>query len=303
VQRVNFTIESSVIIDLAASIGLVVVILFARLLAIRFVRTTEASPQEQRRWITNIKNAFFLVALTGIVLIWAPQLRTLALSLTAVVAAVVVATKELLLCLSGAVVRASSKSFVVGDWIEVAGVRGEVIDYTLFVTTLQELEASSHGGRHSANTVTVPNSVFLVGPIRKLNHIKDHLFHRFAVTADPGVDLLGRRGEIEKAIQGIYAPFRDQALRARDLLEKSGASSLPEVGPRIQFSTTDLGKLRVTVTVFIPLGHADLVENEVTCAILAILTSADQAASTVHAADVPSEPAFPTHSSPNHRTA
>jgi small-conductance mechanosensitive channel len=67
-----------------------------------------------------------VLLLLGLVLIWAPQLWTFALSLAAVAVEIVVATKEMILCISGSLMRASPRAFSVGDWIEVADVRGEV---------------------------------------------------------------------------------------------------------------------------------------------------------------------------------
>jgi small-conductance mechanosensitive channel len=84
------------------------------------IRTrTEMPPHDQRRLLVSSRNVFLFLLLVGLALIWAPQLRTLALSLTAVAVAIVVATKELILCLSGAVLRATARAFDVGDWIEV----------------------------------------------------------------------------------------------------------------------------------------------------------------------------------------
>lgn len=66
-----------------------------------------------------------------------PEIETFALSITAIAVALVIATKELILCVSGALYRASSKAFQIGDWIEIGPHFGEVVDHGIGSTTLQ----------------------------------------------------------------------------------------------------------------------------------------------------------------------
>lgn len=96
------TLDGVVLLDTAASVALLGLLVAIRLVAIRLLRSkTGASPHIQRRWSATIRNVLFLLGVIGLVLIWAPQLRTFALSLTAVAVAFVVATKELIPCFSG----------------------------------------------------------------------------------------------------------------------------------------------------------------------------------------------------------
>ena len=73
---------------------------------------------------TVLKTGLLLLLLFGAIAIWAQELRTLALSFVAIAAAIVVATKELLMCLSGTLLRSSSRNVSLGDRVEIAGVRG-----------------------------------------------------------------------------------------------------------------------------------------------------------------------------------
>ncbi len=67
-------------------------------------------------------------------LFWNTEINEFALSLTAIAVAVVVASKEIILCFTGSIQRASSRSFRIGDWIEVGNTRGEVIEHNLMAT-------------------------------------------------------------------------------------------------------------------------------------------------------------------------
>ena len=69
--------------------------------------------------------------------------------------AIVLATKEIIMCLSGAIYRASSGTFKVGDRVEIGAFRGDVIDQTLLATTILEIGPGQAIHQHSGRTVTL----------------------------------------------------------------------------------------------------------------------------------------------------
>src|SRR5690606_5223471 len=93
---------------------------------------------QRRRIMVSVRNALLVVLIVGLVMIWGAELRVAALSAFAIAAAIVIATKELIMCISGSFLRTGSHAFKVGDRIEVGGIRGDVFDTTLLTTTLFE---------------------------------------------------------------------------------------------------------------------------------------------------------------------
>ncbi len=270
--RLPFDLAPLLRIDLFASILLLAVLWIARKILVGSIRArTELAAHDQRRLITSSRNVFLALVLFGLVLIWAPQLRTFALSLTAVAVAIVVATKELILCLSGAVLRATTRAFTVGDWIEMGGFRGEVIDHTLLATTLQEFGTGPHAYMPVGQVMTLPNSMLLTMPVRNQTTLREHAYHRFALTLDPRPDLAGLRGTAETVVHRHYAPFRDRAAGINEAMERRTLSDLPDPDPTIRFRTSDLGKLRLEITLFCPSQMADTLESEITLDLLAAL--------------------------------
>ena len=127
-------------------------------------RNTDPIEARQRRFtIRAITNAVVAVALLGI---WLSEIQNLLFSLAAVMVALVVATKELIMCIAGSVLRFGGHLFKVGDRIELYGIRGEVIDHGLFSTTIMELSPREQGSMGTARTVMLPNSMLLAGPVR-----------------------------------------------------------------------------------------------------------------------------------------
>lgn len=258
--------------DLLASFLLLLLLWITRKVVIRSIRARpELAPHDQRRLIASSRNVFLLLLLVGLVLIWAPQLRTFALSLTAVAVAIVVATKELILCLSGAVLRATTRAFAVGDWIEIGESRGEVTDHTWLATTLQEFGSGPHAYMPTGRTIVVPNSLLLTAPVRNQSALRDHTHHTFAMTFDPVPQLEGTHALVSGIVDRHYEPFRDQATRAKAGIERQTHSDLPDPAPVIRFRTSDLGKLRIEITLFCPSQAAEQLESEITLDVLAAI--------------------------------
>ena len=61
--------------------------------------------------------------------IWAPKIQTFAVSLLAIALALVLATKEIITCVGGSVVRMLTNTYTFGDRIEIGGIRGNVLDH------------------------------------------------------------------------------------------------------------------------------------------------------------------------------
>lgn len=229
----------------------------------QFIRIrTDLPPYVLRRWIATIRSILLFFLLLGLVLIWAPQLRTFALSLAAVAVAIVVATKELILCLSGALLRASSRAFSVGDWIDVAGVRGEVVDHTLLATTVQEFQPNSF--HYTGRTAVVPNSVFVTTPVRNLTVVRNYTFHSFTITAEPNLDLEGLEEAVAAIVEKHYGPHREDAVRENAKIERRSGVDILDPESRIRLSTSDLGKYRLTITLFCPTRLAEWLEDAIT---------------------------------------
>ncbi|WP_217988336.1 mechanosensitive ion channel [Aliifodinibius salipaludis] len=107
---------------------LILVTIILRWLFSRYIRRSVSSTELWRRWLVQSRNGLLLLLLLGLLFIWGEELRTLALSIVAIVVAFVVATKELILCVTGSIFKAGAGSFNIGDRIQIKDFRGDVID-------------------------------------------------------------------------------------------------------------------------------------------------------------------------------
>lgn len=230
-----------------STILLLLLLLLLRWALLRFLRREQRISRELKsRWRNFIKNAFLLAGIIGLVFIWAPQLRAFALSLTAVAVAVVVATKELILCLSGSLLRASASSFSIGDLVEYAGHRGYVVDQNLMTTQLQEVDHSS--GIPSGNQIVLPNSLFLTHPVTNYSHLRPYCVHTFSLHIEPSqasaIDEL--LSVMEEAAASISrATLSDEDF---DRLPKWKRQLLQTSAPKVRLTSSDAAKVGFRIT-------------------------------------------------------
>lgn len=240
-----------------SSLALIAAVILVRRLAPRLIRGKEVIISDQRRaWLSRIRNAAVVVGVIGLMLIWLPALHTFALSITAFAVALVIATKELILCLSGTVLRALNAPFEIGDWVEIGPLRGEVVDETMLATRLQEIGGPVGDYEYSGKTITVPNSIFLTTPVQNQNFFKKWLFLEVVTILEPDVDMVAALPALESEINTLHEPNAEVAERYTAMIERRSGFNIADPHPRVGISTTDIGKQKITITLFCPTPEA-----------------------------------------------
>lgn len=226
----------------------------------------EILTKEQRRWVNRLNNASTTFVAILLFFIWAPQLQTLALSLTAVAVAIVLSTKELLMCLTGGFLTVSSKVFEVGDWITVDDITGEVMSITAMTTTMERIETDKKSYQFTGEIVQIPNSVFLTKNVENKMFLKDFIYYDFSITvqyADLDTALLMTK--LKKICSKYYAEFEDKAVALNKRIEKKAGVDFPDPHPQFFLRTSDLGHNVYSVTFFVPTRDAQKIASSVTC--------------------------------------
>lgn len=255
---------------LATSVLLIATLMTARHFLVRAVRSkSEIMNRDQRRWISQIKNGILLLLLVGLVLIWAPQLRTLALSLAAVAVAFVVATKEMILCLSGAFMRISTRPFAVGDWITIDNMSGEVIDVNAFSLKLQKLDVAGKTYQLTGPTIEIPNSRLLTSAVENLTLGKSWIYHDVRMVV-PAADArpADHMAILQEIVMQEYAGLEEQSEKQHTRLKRKSGIDLPGIKPDISLATTDLGHYAYTAHLFVPTREAARFNRDITFAFL-----------------------------------
>ena len=255
-----------------SSVVLVGVYLLLRWLTRRMFRSHDDYLSEDRRRLLSYSgNALVLFLLIGLVLIWAPALRTFALSITAFMVALVIATKELILCITGGMLRTFAGSFSIGDWIRVGEQRGEVVDQSFLSVTLQELDGPGQRNQFTGRTVVLPNSVFLSMPAVNENFYKRFVYHTVEITLRDEDDPIAVATLMRDAMGRAIADSSEVARRYNALIRREAGVAMPPVGPTVRYATSAEGRARVGVTAFVPTAQVDRVDRDVMGEVLSTL--------------------------------
>lgn len=185
------------------------------LLSAHFRSHPDLSIENKRRSLVVSRNITMLLLLFGLAMIWAAQIQTLALSMFAVAAAIVVATKELIMCLSGSILRSVTKQYSIGDYIEINGLRGRVVDINMLNTLMMQIGPNPLIGQLSGKTLSFPNSLLLSHTVRRDNILGDYVIHTVEIPVPIHLDsdeIIGRLKDVLEPLCEPYIPAIKQHL-------------------------------------------------------------------------------------------
>ncbi|MCQ1060952.1 mechanosensitive ion channel family protein [Photobacterium sp. DNB23_23_1] len=257
---IDFFIENKMLLSLL----IIAFVLMFRRLVLKQIRGDIAFVSEhQRKWMSRTKNGTFILMVVVLFMLWQSEISEFALSVTAIAVAIVVASKEIILCFTGSIQRASARSFRIGDWIEVGSLCGEVIEHNMMATVIQEIDLH-HGQYHfTGKTATLPNSMFFTYPVKNLNFMKRYVYHSFSITVKEFVNLFVMVPEVIEQIEIHCEEFIDVARRYNGVIEKHAGVDLPGPDPHIHISTTPTGEQVVHVMLFCPTEMATHLEQQI----------------------------------------
>ena len=152
------------------------------------VNIKHSSRERKRRVSVNINFITTIILLTGILIIWSNQIQSLALSFIAISMALVLATKELIMCLTGTFYQSIAHPFNIGDHIIIDKQRGQVIDRGLFSTKVLEIGPSDKTHQFTGRIITIPNSIMLTHEIRNESYFNEFVLHTFIIPTPYHVD-------------------------------------------------------------------------------------------------------------------
>lgn len=252
--------------EMLTSAIFIAVLLLARFLLIGVTkRGSEVLSKDQRRWIVRIKNTAIVIGILGIVMIWAPQLHTVALSLTAIAVAVVVALKEVILCITAAFVRVTTTPFRVGDWIVLEGQGGEVVDIDAFTLRIQEIDLAGGSYEYTGRIITIPNSKIFTANVVNLNFTRrGHMFKDINVTvAYPDVDPNKLVEEFAQIVKEAYDGHHQQASDTIKRAVKKSGVGLSTPDQAVTIRTTDLGHYVLGARLFLPVEKTAAITSDI----------------------------------------
>jgi small-conductance mechanosensitive channel len=247
-----------------ATVVWVILVVVVRMLAVRAIQRTEfATLEAKRRVLVAVRNTAVMLLVAGVVVLWAQEIESLLLSIVAIAAALVLATKELIMCVSGALLRTTTNAFHVGDRIEVNGVRGDVIDHSLLATTILEVGPGPHSHQATGRAVVVPNSLLLSHPIVNETFTDEYVLHLFTVAIGRDDDWAAAEKALLDGASAEVEPFLEEA--RTHLVQRASRHSLEpmSVDPRVSIRLNDPTRIELLVRVPVPARRKGRIEQAI----------------------------------------
>lgn len=150
----------------------------------RYLARGEISAEKRRLHLVWARNVIWCVALLVIASVWASTIAGFALSLAAVAGALLIVSKELVMCVHGYLYVTLVQPFKMGDVIEFGALRGRVIDIDMFATTLADVDEA---GQLTGQVAEFPNGLLLTTPLKNISPAGRFALHHIRIPVPEGV--------------------------------------------------------------------------------------------------------------------
>ncbi|MNR71544.1 Small-conductance mechanosensitive channel [compost metagenome] len=226
---------------IAATLLIVVAAVAIHRLNMRYLSSDAAKrdigQEKLRSRVVAIKNVMMLAAIFAIGAIWASKIAGVALSLAAFAGAMVLSAKELIMCGTGYLLHSISRPYRVGDFIEVNGVAGRVIDVDIFCTTVAETAAAN---QLTGRALTFPNSALLTSPVRNHSATGEFVINLLRIAVPYEADRERCEEAAIKAGTEVCRPWMQQADAHFRRIEESAFLDLPSSRVKVLWEPHDV---------------------------------------------------------------
>lgn len=206
-----------------------------RLVHAYYTRQSAEDYDARRLSITTLRNAIVACAALLVLGIWLTEIRSVAISVAAVGAGILLVSKELLMCGMGSMIRATTKPYVSGDVIEIGGLQGKVISYNFLTTTLLE---RGPGEQFTGRVASFPNSLLLTHTLKN-TATRSYSIEFLKVPVAASADLPYLAEQLRAAGEDTCQPFMDHAAKHFSRLEGQHFIKLPSATPTVFFEHKD----------------------------------------------------------------
>lgn len=217
----------------------------------RYVAHGQISAHKRRLHWVWARNIIWFVTLLVIISVWASTIAGFALSLAAVAGALLIVSKELVMCIHGYLYVTLVQPFKVGDVIEFGQLRGRVIDIDMFATTLTEFDAA---GQVTGNAAEFPNGLLLTTPLKNISPTGAFVLHhvRIPIPEACAYDLDRIEAASMAVADRVTSPWRDEAKAHFRKVSEEQFIDFPSGKNKISWDFSDPEHLVLVVRVACP---------------------------------------------------
>jgi small-conductance mechanosensitive channel len=249
----HFNANDSLLINVVASMvvvlaGTLVVKLINRFFSGRLQADNRGA---YRAWTVASRNVVAAVMFLLLLGIWVSELKSVAISLAAFAAALILVGKELVMCFLGAFMRMITRPYQLGDLVEIGPFGGEVIDMDVMSTTLVEVAPTR---QYTGFTVQVPNSLLLTTAVRNHSQAGKYTLDMVRIPLAVGVDPDVVEAKLLAVARQACEPFMEEAGRTLRRYGDMRFVDLSQFEPRVLFEPVDAERVDAIVRFPVPVS-------------------------------------------------
>lgn len=263
-----FSVSGSLPNMLISTAILIIITIILRWLFSRYIRRSVSSTELRHQWLVQSRNGLLLLLLLGLLFIWGEELRTLALSIVAIAVAFVVATKELILCVTGSILKTGAGSFNLGDRIQVKDFRGDVIDQNLLATTILEVGPGKITHQRTGRMTVIPNALFVSEPVINESYTHDYILHVFTVPFKREDDWRRAQEAFLQSANRHCEPYLEEVRRYMKQLSEERGLDVPTVDPRVTIQVPTAGEIHLIIRIPVKSGQRSFIEQSILSEVL-----------------------------------
>jgi small-conductance mechanosensitive channel len=228
-----------------------------------WIKRSNFNIDHKRRLTSNARGLFTLLLVMAALFVWSSEIYSVVLSLAAIGAAIAIATKEFLLCVGGGFYKTLARPFVVGDRIDIDGVRGDVIEFGFISTQLMEVGPGDLTHQYTGRSVNIPNSRFLVSNIINESFSTEYVLHLFKVPISKDSKWENHYKELLEAANKECSQYIERGERHFKKLAEKRQVDTPSIHPRVNIKVVDANTINLVVRVTIPSSLRGKIEQKI----------------------------------------
>lgn len=228
----------------------------------RYLARGEISSEKRRIHLVWARNVIWFVIFLIIVSVWASTIAGFALSLAAVTGALLIVSKELVMCVHGYLYVTVVKPFKVGDVIQFNGLHGRVIDIDVFATTLVTFDDVN---QPTGKIAEFPNGLLLTTPLTNVSLTGEFALHaiRIPIPEVLAQDLDRVEAAAMEAAGRATESWRDEAIAHFRKVSEEQFIAFPSGKTKVLWDFSDPEHLVLVVRVACPSTERSRVEQTV----------------------------------------
>ena len=255
---------------------LISVALLASHLWARYLSRGAISAEKRRLHLVWARNIIWFAALLVILSVWASTIAGFALSVAAVAGALLIVSKELVMCVHGYLYVALVQPYKIGDVIEFNQIHGRVVDIDMFATTLVELDET---GQRTGKVAEFPNGLLLTHPLINASPNGAYALHAIQIPIPERLshDLDRLEAAALAAADRATAAWSEEAVNHFLKASEESFIALPSGKTKVSWDFSDPEHLVLVIRVACPVGLRATVEQAVFRETWRALSPANQA--------------------------